>query len=202
MGMPINTAPQANIAQLLNAPSDVPFFNRAVPLALYIENWAIDGCPRKLLPPGTLSLGELCNIVPVCNPHALNVATLGFCRGGSGLEISWQTQLWEYSHTTPNGAPLYPHLILLSLQSCRGEEQSLTLGELTSMVTAMRNRARQRAGFDEDLVLTADREDFSWVDLYEREVDPAQLEFKHEKRFPVCDMTCFLPSSFTFTPAV
>ncbi|KAL2811729.1 hypothetical protein BDW59DRAFT_155481 [Aspergillus cavernicola] len=173
--------PRHNLNLISAGPSTV--WDRGILLAAYIQRWAIRGYPR-VLPPGVLNLGEFCNISAVVHPHALDLTTLGWDRNGPQLNIRWQTDVFEYTTTTPNGLTLHPHLILLSVQSCRGEERYITLGELTAIMTAMRNRARQPAVFDEDAALEDEGEPIL-AGSGNPILTEADLEFRYERRFPV-----------------
>ncbi|KAL4782565.1 hypothetical protein BJX76DRAFT_369111 [Aspergillus varians] len=137
------------------------FFYRGASLAHYIEDWAMDGYPR-CLPTGCPNLATLCGIHGVATPHALNVETRG---------------------KRSNGSPLYPHLILLGVQSCNGNANTISLGEFTSIVTAMRCRAYQPASFNEEAILVGDaKQSANGNPAPDRE---DRLAFKDEKRFPV-----------------
>lgn len=117
--------------------------------------------------------------------------TRGFERLGGSLKILWETRIYGYNKKRPDGSTLYPHLILLGVQSCNGHANSISLGELTTIVTAMRCRAHQPATFDEDAILVGDVEQST-----NGEPEPAsedQLAFKDEKRFPVCYNLLFNP---------
>ncbi|KAL2824359.1 hypothetical protein BDW59DRAFT_180241 [Aspergillus cavernicola] len=158
------------------------FFYRGASLAHYIEDWAMDGYPRWL-PTGCPNLATLCGIHGVATPHALNVETRGFQRSGRSLNIQWETRIYEYNKKRPNGSTLYPHLILLGVQSCNGNANTISLGELTSIVTAMRCRAYQSATFNEQAILVGDAKQSANGDPAPDRED--RLAFKDEKRFPV-----------------
>ncbi|KAL5338925.1 hypothetical protein BJX70DRAFT_398125 [Aspergillus crustosus] len=126
-----------------------------------------------------------------CHPHALDLTTLGLNRHGPTAQIHWETQIFESTETTPDNKPVYPHLTLLSTHSCNGHNGSITLGELTQIVTAMRNRSRQPAFFDPE----QDPDEEEDIDIetssYMPKPDPEpplrdeDLAFPAEKRFPV-----------------
>lgn len=118
------------------------------------------------------------------DPHALNTETCGLQRSGPSIDIQWETYIYEYGAQTPIGTTRYPHLILLGAQSCNGKDNSICLGELTTIVTAMRCRAYQPAIFDENAILVGDVEQS--VDGNPMPDDERELVFKNEKRFPVC----------------
>lgn len=122
-------------------------------------------------------------------PHALNAETRGFLRAGPPTGIQWETYIYEYSESKPDGSTVNPHLILLSAQSCIGVDNTISLGELTTIVTAMRCRAYQPAVFDEDAVLVGDVEQSE--DGNPKPDDERKLAFKDEKRFPVCYLSIF-----------
>jgi hypothetical protein len=117
-------------------------------------------------------------------PHALNMETRGFKRSSYQANIRWHTRVYEYTNTRPNGSTTFPHLILLGVQFCNGRDKSISLGELTSIVTAMRSRAHQPATFDEGPILAGEAEQSEDGDPEPDRED--KLAFKGEKRFPVC----------------
>ena len=117
-------------------------------------------------------------------PHALNAETRGFLRGGRCTDIQWENYIYEYSKSGPDGRILNLHLILLSVQCCNATDGTISLGELTTIVTAMRCRAFQPAVFDEDAVCVGDVEQSADGNGEPRSED--ELAFKEEKRFPVC----------------
>lgn len=119
---------------------------------------------------------------PSSSPHALNLETRGFRRSGRLNDIRWKTRIYEYNQTS-NGRPAYPHLILLGVQSCDGYTNTISLGELTLIVTAMRSRAYQPAEFDEDAILVGDAEQSEDGNYLPGHED--KLAFPHQRRFPV-----------------
>ncbi|KAL3485150.1 hypothetical protein BJX62DRAFT_243203 [Aspergillus germanicus] len=172
-------SPAIQVQKILDA--DSIHFHRGCSLAHYIENWVTDGYPR-FLPTGCPNFATLCGIQGVANPHALNVETRGFWRYQGPLNTRWETRIYEYSDQRPDGRPLLPHLILLGVQSCNGIANTISLGELTTIVTAMRCRAHQPAAFDEDAISVGDATQSEDGDP-EPDCDD-DLVFKDEKRFP------------------
>lgn len=110
--------------------------------------------------------------------------TRGWLKPGRWTDIQWENYIYEYSETRPDGSTLHPHLILLGVQSCNGVDNTISLGELTSIVTAMRCRAYQPAVFDEDAILIGDEQQS--VNGNPSPSSEDELAFKGEKRFPVC----------------
>lgn len=117
------------------------------------------------------------------DPHALNTETRGLQRSGPAANIQWETYIYEYKRQKPNGGTRHPHLILLGAQSCNGKDNTISLGELTTIVTAMRCRAYQPAVFDEKAILVGDAEQS--IDGNFMPFDKRKLAFTDEKRFPV-----------------
>ncbi|OJJ65302.1 hypothetical protein ASPSYDRAFT_40118 [Aspergillus sydowii CBS 593.65] len=115
-------------------------------LATYLIKWALSGFPRAL-PADVLTLSEECGICPVMVPHPFNRKDFGISRHGPNIYNCWESYIFEYMATTgpPNYETLYPHLIMVTFNSCTGHDGWITHGELTSIVTAMRNRAVQPA---------------------------------------------------------
>lgn len=113
----------------------------------------------------------------------MNADTRGFHRPGYSFKSSWETRIYEYDSKRPDGSALYPHLILLGVQSCNGVPGTISHGELTLIVTAMRCRAYQLAEFDPEAVMVGDVEQSEYGNPEPARED--ELEFKNEKRFPV-----------------
>ncbi|KAJ0417199.1 hypothetical protein BJY00DRAFT_325778 [Aspergillus carlsbadensis] len=174
-------SPANQIKKIFSDPED-DFYSRGGEVAHYIQDWAMGLYPRRL-PPGCPNLATFCNIQAISAPHAFNMETRGFTRSNYQANIRWHTRVYEYTNTRPNGSPIYPHLILLGVQSCSGCANSISLGELTSIVTAMRSRAHQPATFDEGPILAGEAEQSENGDPEPDRED--KLAFKGEKRFPV-----------------
>ncbi|KAL2862228.1 uncharacterized protein BJX67DRAFT_366843 [Aspergillus lucknowensis] len=157
------------------------WFYRGTAIARYMDRWGMAGFPR-VLPSGYPDLGSLCGIAATGDPHALNVETPGL-NNYSFVGPKWQTYLYESNQYQPDGSSIHPHLILLGVQSTNAHSGTISLGELTTIVTAMRCRAYQPAVFDVDAVLAGEVEQ-------PEDGNPApsnedDLAFKDEKRFPV-----------------
>lgn len=118
------------------------------------------------------------------DPHALNTETRGWLKPGRCTDIQWENYIYEYSETRPNGSTLHPHLIILGVQSCNGIDNTICLGELNTIVTAMRCRAFQSAFFNEEAILVGDEQQSINGNPSPHSED--ELAFKDEKRFPVC----------------
>ncbi|KAL3481969.1 hypothetical protein BJX99DRAFT_217896 [Aspergillus californicus] len=172
----------ANQMEKIFSDAEDTFYYSGESLAHYIQAWAMYSYPRHL-PPGCPNLATLCNIQAIAAPHAFNMETRGFTRSSHRVNIQWQTRVYEYINTRPNGSTFYPHIILLGVQSCNGGAESISLGELTSIVTAMRCRAHQPAAFDEGPILAGDAEQSEDGDPEPARED--KLAFRNERRFPV-----------------
>ncbi|KAL2824419.1 hypothetical protein BDW59DRAFT_147628 [Aspergillus cavernicola] len=170
--------PPANIENVLHtrwSPS-----NRGSWLSWYLANWALGRFPRRL-PPHVISLGQLYNISPVIAPHPMLTEIFGFS-GGYLHGKTWDTDIYEYNMTNAAGQKLFlPHTITISIQSSNGHNGSIIHGELASIVTAMRNRARQPTVWTPE---DSDEEAESMTGG-NQELPESELRFRTEKRFPV-----------------
>jgi hypothetical protein len=85
-----------------------------------------------------------------------------------------------------NNQAYYPHVLLLSMQSDFAHDGSIMHGELTQLITAMRNRACQpvktKKYKDEDVDSDSDSDDAHNAENGTKRPDFA---FKYEQRFPV-----------------
>ncbi|KAL3461858.1 hypothetical protein BJX64DRAFT_300011 [Aspergillus heterothallicus] len=175
-------SPATQVQKILNAEPS-PGFDRLSCFMRYLDLWIFGEFPRVLLA-GYPTLSAFCGIDCIADPHPLNVLTRGFSRS-QPCYLRWDTLLHEYAARKPNGDKLHPHIILLGVQACNGYSNSISLGELTSIVTAMRCRAYQPVGsaYSEDAILTGEVEQ-------SEDGNPApdnenQLAFKDETKFPV-----------------
>ncbi|OJI98032.1 hypothetical protein ASPVEDRAFT_147312 [Aspergillus versicolor CBS 583.65] len=178
--MQVDTSPAIRVQRIFDRES-MPLY-RGRSLARYLDKWAMGGYPRHL-PPAVPDLPTLCGIDSVSDPHPLNTETRGWLKPGRWTDIQWENYIYEYTETRPDGSILHPHLILLGVQSCNGIDNTISLGELTTIVTAMRCRAYQPAVFNEDAILVGDEQQS--VNGNPSPGSEDELAFKGEKRFPV-----------------
>ncbi len=124
--------------------------------------------------------------IPCRVPHPFNRKAFGISRHGPNIHNCWESYIFEYMATTgpPNYATLYPHLIMVTFNSCTGHDGWITHGELASIVTAMRNRAIQPAPEFFDAQEQMDCFE-GQLNEHGSRIDPSRLAFKHERTFPV-----------------
>ncbi|KAI9374573.1 hypothetical protein BJX61DRAFT_540697 [Aspergillus egyptiacus] len=154
---------------------------RTTSVARFLTWWAVAGFPRSLRA-GVATLGDLCNIGPVFEPHPLHPGATGF-QYVDYLGISWRTFVHETILTRTNKTQ-YPHLTLVTALSCIGHDDSITRGELLALITGMRNRSRRPAESDEEAAMKEDPDAFS-DDESDAPLNEEDLLFKDECRFPV-----------------
>ncbi|EEA27717.1 hypothetical protein TMatcc_003987 [Talaromyces marneffei ATCC 18224] len=123
---------------------DMPLMSRVSYAAHYLHRWAGGGgLPRKGVLPGALSTCELRGLVSVTGRHALYTG-LGF---NNNVAHQYNVWIFEYDSVDKRFGSNKPHLILLGEIRDVGHEGSILYGELALLLTAMRNRAFQRAVF-------------------------------------------------------
>ncbi|XHF96618.1 hypothetical protein AWENTII_000241 [Aspergillus wentii] len=86
------------------------------------------------------------------------------------------TNEWLHEYEKPDGKGVYPHVVAIELHSRNGNNDSILLGELSTIIQAIYNRVNQ-------------------VKVNEKgeEIWPRQYEFENEKRFPVLTISLFGP---------
>ncbi|KAJ9300437.1 hypothetical protein DTO217A2_7884 [Paecilomyces variotii] len=111
--------------------------------------------------PDLPSLAEFHGMSPVHYPNPL------LLEDGGTDGRRWRSKLiLEYGKE--DDKPVYPHVFLMTLHFGNGKDDSMKFGELSAIITMMRCRANQPK-----------------VDEDDQELEPRQLEFEKEKRFPV-----------------
>jgi hypothetical protein len=172
---------------------------RAREALCYLEGYAGGGFPRTGIPAPYTRLRNFLDITPIglvflssspsgmidCNssqhPKSFPAWRRTFPRHPFKQWLDYQTVL-EYRKK--NNIPVHPHLILMTMQSSIGREDSILLGELAPIITAMRNRAFQpltTEGEEDDLFTT-------YTDTPEdlpEALSSLPLAFAKETRFPV-----------------